>query len=156
NRKGSLVCLCARSAMTRSGQRYDWFRTRRDGGNGVEALRAALLRHAYSRHAHETYAVGVAEQGSQTFWHRSNHYPTRPGRRIPFEPFDLHDGHATNEAGVVYRMLYADTQRVDAVAAELGANGQLGFRAPLAWDRALAGAILAYARSIDAGDDALA
>lgn len=132
--------------------RHDWFRTRRDGGSGVEALRAGLLRHSYGRHAHATCAVGVAEAGSQTFRHGRSVYRTRPGSVLLFEPFDLHDGHATTEAGVVYRMLYPDPGQLEAAAREQGARGVIGFRAPLADDRALARAIFAYGRALDGGD----
>lgn len=137
-------------------RRGDWFRTRCDSDNGVETLQAALLRHAYGRHAHETHAIGVTEKGSQTFRHRGNTYRTHPGSVILFEPFDLHDGRATTAAGVVYRMLYLDPVRLDAAAAEEGSRGEIGFGAPMASDRALAAAILAYARTLDGNDDACA
>jgi AraC-like DNA-binding protein len=134
------------------GDRADWFRTRRDGENGVEALQAALLRHAYGRHAHETHAVGVAEQGSQTFHHRGSVHATWPGSVILFAPFELHDGHATTADGVVYRMLYLDAGRLEAAAAEAGLRGEIGFRAPVADDPALAAAILACARALEEHD----
>jgi AraC-like DNA-binding protein len=132
----------------------DWFRTRRDEQRGVEALRAGLHSHAYSRHAHETYAIGVTEAGSQSFWCRGVRHRTRPGSVILFAPLDLHDGHASTADGVVYRMLYLDAGLLDATAQERGRLA--GFRAAVAEHPPLAAAILRYAREIDGEEDALA
>jgi AraC-like DNA-binding protein len=132
----------------------NWFQTRRDESRGVEALRAGLKTHSYSRHAHETYAVGVTEAGSQSFWCRGIRHRTRPGSVILFAPLDLHDGHATTDEGVVYRMLYLDAIRLEAVARERGRLS--GFRAAVADHPPLAAAIRRYAGEIDRGDDALA
>ncbi|MFC7398624.1 AraC family ligand binding domain-containing protein [Chelatococcus sp. GCM10030263] len=132
----------------------DWFHTRRDEQRGVEALRAGLHSHAYSRHAHETYAIGVTEAGSQSFWCRGVRHRTRPGSAILFAPLDLHDGHASTSEGVIYRMLYLDAPRLEAAARE---RGRLtGFRAAVADHPPLAAAILRYAREVDRDDDVLA
>jgi AraC-like DNA-binding protein len=133
---------------------HDWFQTRRDEQRGVEALRAGLHSHSYSRHAHETYAIGVTEAGSQSFWCRGARHRTRPGSVILFAPLDLHDGHASTSDGVVYRMLYLDAIRLEAAARERGRL--VGFRAAVAEHPPLAAAILRYGREIDRDEDALA
>jgi len=138
----------------KSGVPQNWFCTRRDESRGVEALRAGLRTHSYSRHAHETYAIGVTEAGSQSFWCRGVRNRTRPGSVILFAPLDLHDGHATTDEGVVYRMLYLDAERLERAARERGRLS--GFRAAVADHLPLAAAILRYAREIDGGDDTLA
>src|SRR5207253_708751 len=86
--------------------RRDWFHVTHDAALGIEGLRAQLDTYAYGRHAHDTWAIGVCEAGSQTFTCRGARQRTRPGSVILFEPFDLHDGYATTGDGVVYRMLY--------------------------------------------------
>lgn len=134
----------------------DWFRTRRDDTRGAEALQAGLSRHAYGRHAHATYAVGFTERGSQSFWCRGARHRTQPGSVILFSPFDLHDGHATTDAGVVYRMLYLAPEPLSAALAELGPRHEIGFRDVVAEDPPLAAALFAYAHELDAGDDPFA
>ena len=89
--------LFARAAVKREMDR-NWFHLARDPALGIEGLQAKLDTYAYGRHAHETYAIGVCEAGSQTFTCRRRRHRTRPGSVILFEPFEQHDGHATTGA----------------------------------------------------------
>lgn len=114
---------------------------------GIERLRARFTRHAYDRHAHEAYAIGMTEEGSQTFTCRGKSHATEPGAIILFNPTELHDGHATTADGFTYRMLYVDVATVRGVlAGEVGDPEPLLDR-PLALDPATARLI---ARAYDA------
>ena len=109
----------------------EWIAFDADAATGIERLRARFTRYAYDRHAHETYAIGMTEEGSQTFTCRGESHATRPGAIILFNPTELHDGHATTADGFTYRMLYIDTATVRGVLA-----GEAGDPEPL-FDRSL-------------------
>ena len=116
----------------------EWVAFDADAATGIERLRARFTRHAYDRHAHEAYAIGMTEAGSQTFTCRGESHTTRPGAIILFNPTELHDGHATTADGFTYRMLYVDVATVRGIlAGEVGDPEPLLDR-PLAFDSATA------------------
>ncbi|MEQ9330735.1 AraC family transcriptional regulator [Thalassobaculum sp.] len=78
----------------------------RHGGTGVELLKARFGGHAYDRHAHDSYAIGVTLQGRQGFHHRGRRHVSTPGRIIAMNPDDAHDGEAAGDEGFTYWMLY--------------------------------------------------
>jgi hypothetical protein len=75
---------------------------------GMQRLRARFSGHAYDRHRHETYAVGLTEAGLQCFHYRGAARASTAGRVIVIHPDEAHDGHAGAPDGFAYRMLYAD------------------------------------------------
>lgn len=80
----------------------------RHAGSGVELLKARFAGHAYDRHAHGTYAIGVTLQGRQGFHHRGRRHVSTPGRIIAMNPDDAHDGAAAGDDGFTYWMLYPE------------------------------------------------
>lgn len=95
---------------------------------GLQRLRAGFSGHAYDRHRHETYAVGVTEAGLQCFHYRGAAWASTTGRVIVLYPDEVHDGHAGAPTGFVYSMLYLDPSLITA------ALGGLAF----AWRRRIA------------------
>jgi AraC-like DNA-binding protein len=85
--------------------------------SALQRLRAGFSGHAYNRHRHETYAVGVTEAGLQCFHYRGAAWASTTGRVIVLYPDEAHDGHAGAPAGFVYSMLYIDPSLI---AAALG------------------------------------
>lgn len=84
----------------------DWLTLRRDDDTGIESVHAHFRGHAYDPHDHDEMLVGVTQQGLQRFnCHRSLH-TSRPGRAILIEPGAVHDGHAPQDEGFTYGMLY--------------------------------------------------
>jgi AraC-like DNA-binding protein len=81
---------------------------------GLQRLRAGFSGHAYDRHRHETYAVGITETGLQCFHYRGAARASSAGRLIVIHPDEAHDGHAGAPSGFVYRMLYADPALIGA------------------------------------------
>jgi hypothetical protein len=75
---------------------------------GLQRLRAGFSGHAYDRHRHETYAVGVTEAGLQCFHYRGTARASTTGRVIVIYPDEVHDGHAGAPTGFVYSMLYVE------------------------------------------------
>jgi AraC-like DNA-binding protein len=108
----------------------EWVAYDADRTTGIERMRARFVHHAYDRHAHETYAIGMTEAGSQTFTCRGVRHATEPGAIMLFNPTDLHDGRATTGDGFIYRMLYVP---VAAVRRHLGREPV--FARPMAVDR---------------------
>lgn len=126
----------------------EWVTLGLDRRFGVERLRAHFTAHCYERHAHETYAIGLTEQGSQSFHCRGVKHSTRPGSIITFNPTEIHDGHATDADGFLYRMLYVAPETVAAVLDDAGIRPPwaLAFPDILSEDPALAALI---ARAVD-------
>jgi AraC-like DNA-binding protein len=81
---------------------------------GLQRLRAGFSGHAYDRHRHETYAVGVTEAGLQCFHYRGAAQASTAGWVIVIHPDEAHDGHAGAPSGFAYRMLYADPALIGA------------------------------------------
>ena len=75
---------------------------------GLQRLRAGFSGHAYDRHRHETYAIGVTETGLQCFHYRDTAQASTTGRVIVIHPDEPHDGHAGAPEGFAYRMLYVN------------------------------------------------
>ena len=112
----------------------EWIAFDADAATGIVRLRARFTRHAYDRHAHETFAIGMTEAGSQTFTCRGVRHATRPGAIMLFNPTELHDGRATTAEGFTYRMLYVEVATVRrSLAGEVGDPEPL-FDRPMALD----------------------
>ena len=86
---------------------------------GLQRLCARFSGHAYDRHRHETYAVGVTEAGLQCFHYRGAAWASTTGQVIVLYPDEVHDGHAGAPTGFVYSMLYVDPLLI---AAALGSR----------------------------------
>jgi len=81
---------------------------------GLQRLRAGFSGHAYDRHRHETYAVGITEAGLQCFNYRGVARASTAGRVIVIHPDEAHDGHAGAPRGFAYQMLYVDPALIGA------------------------------------------
>lgn len=86
----------------------DQVRFWRHPGTGIELLQARFGGHAYDRHAHDTYAIGVTLFGRQGFRHRGRQHVSTAGTIIAMNPDDAHDGGAVDDGGFGYWMLYPD------------------------------------------------
>jgi len=106
----------------------------------VELLRARYITHTFCRHTHETYAIGVIEQGAEAFDCRGNHFVAPAGSIALINPGEVHTGHAADQAtGWTYRMLYPDVSLLQRAASELGQQQAIPyFSNPVIQDRPLA------------------
>ncbi len=123
----------------------NWVDLRRDAASGIESLRAHFTGHAYDPHWHDSYLIGVTEQGVQQFHSRRKQHQSRPGTVFMLEPEELHDGDAINPQGFTYRMLYLSPLQVQQQLTPLLAEGpeqrELSFAATLRDDLPLAYAV---------------
>lgn len=123
----------------------NWIELAQDRETGIETLRAHFTGHAYDPHWHDSYLVGVTEQGVQQFTCRRQRHASTPGQVFLLEPGEVHDGDAPTEDGFTYRMLYLDPQwissEVSALFEDAPDHHQPGFAATLSQDPRLASAI---------------
>ncbi|BAN48037.1 AraC family transcriptional regulator [Metapseudomonas resinovorans] len=138
----------------------DWIHVRRDQDTGIESLHAHFQGHAYDPHDHDELLVGVTFQGVQQFnCHKAVHTST-PGSAMLIEPGALHDGHAPDEEGFTYGMLYIPQAYVSGMTERLGlgdaSNLQAAFQHTLSDDAQLIGAIHQAFLAIHNGEGRLA
>ncbi|PTU02657.1 AraC family transcriptional regulator, partial [Pseudomonas sp. HMWF031] len=121
---------------------HNWIALAQDADTGIETLRAQFEGHAYDPHWHDSYLVGVTEQGVQQFNCRRARHQSTPGKVFLIEPGDIHDGEAPTDDGFTYRMLYLDPRwlqrELAAVFDKAPDHGQLSFANTLATDARLA------------------
>ena len=117
---------------------------------GVDLLAARYVRHAFSRHSHDTYAIGVVLDGVEEFAHGGSTERAPAGQMPLVNPGVVHTGHAGTPHGWTYRVLYPSVALVAEVAAELGAPpGTPAFAAPVIADRHAARLLLAAHRAAE-------
>jgi AraC-like DNA-binding protein len=92
-----------------------WHNTRLD----VELLQASYVHHAYPRHSHDYYVIGVIEEGLQSFSHQGAKHFTPAGGVILINPGAVHTGEPADEKGFRMRCLYPTAAHMQAAAAEL-------------------------------------
>ena len=123
----------------------DWLQLQHDKETGIESVQAHFRGHAYDAHDHDEMLVGITLQGVQRFHCRSALHTSQPGRVILIEPGAVHDGHAPEEQGFTYSMLYLPQPWVNTALIARGGNDvsqlQATFRDTLTDDRQLASAI---------------
>ena len=120
----------------------NWIELSQDVDTGIESIRAHFEGHAYDPHWHDSYLVGVTEQGVQQFNCRRARHQSTPGKVFMLEPGDIHDGEAPTEDGFTYRMLYLDpqwlTREISTLFDKAPDHGELGFAHTLTTDATLA------------------
>lgn len=120
----------------------NWIELKQDATSGIETVRAHFEGHAYDPHWHDSFLVGITEQGLQQFNCRRQQHNSTPGKVFLLEPGDIHDGTAPEAGGFTYRTLYLDPRWLDrelrSQFEEAPDNAQLSFAATLADDPRLA------------------
>ena len=134
-RPGGLERSCAATAP-------GWIASSRPTG-GVELLRAWFAGPAYSKHRHDTYAIGTTDSGVQVFDYRGAARASLPGQVVVLHPDEVHDGRAGTEDGFGYRIVYVEPAHIAAALRGIcGRPGPLPFvREPVSADARLARAV---------------
>ncbi len=125
---------------------------------GVEALTARFYGHVYDRHFHDGYAIGVTDDGVQTFHARGRVHRSTRGMVIAFAPGEPHDGEAGDTTGFAYRMVYLPERLVVDLLSE-GAERPASpphFPDPLLDAPAIARAVATTVRVVEQADDPIA
>lgn len=137
----------AGEGLERSCRGRDWVQGRAPTG-GVELLEAWFEGYAFTRHRHDTYAIGLTRAGVQAFDYRGRVERSLPGDVVVLHPDEPHDGRAGADGGFGYRIVYVEPARIaEAVRAISGRSSPLPFvREPVSRNRKLAGAVTAAFR----------
>ncbi|MFL9922721.1 AraC family transcriptional regulator [Herbaspirillum lusitanum] len=94
-----------RGSVERNAAAGDWI-SRSPQQGSVERIEAFFHGHGYAPHRHDTYAIGRTLAGVQSFSYRRNVRHSLPGYTIVLHPDELHDGRASTDEGIRYRMVY--------------------------------------------------
>lgn len=115
---------------------------------GVDLMRARFVRHAFGRHSHPTFAIGVVERGLERLRIGDRTEYVGPGGLVLINPDVVHTGAPAMTGGWAYRVLYPPAQ----LLAELTGAASPWFAEPLVDDRDAAAAVLAAHRAAEQGD----
>ncbi|MDX3878172.1 AraC family transcriptional regulator [Achromobacter denitrificans] len=123
---------------------------------GVQAV-AAHSRHAFARHTHEQFGIGVIRQGAQVSHSGRGQVQAGPGHVITVNPGEVHDGAPLGDGVRAWQMLYLDPEVVADAADALRAGGRAyEFEHPAQDHPALARDVLALYAQATAGAAPLA
>lgn len=123
------------------------------GWGSLDLLRARYVRHRFSRHAHQSFALGVIESGTLAFNYRGEKVLAPAGMINLAFPGEPHNGHGIDARGWAYRMFYLDPEIIREAAAQI-----LDYRRELPFvghgalnDPRLAGLIRSFHRDLETG-----
>lgn len=102
-----------------------WSALRHDPDLRLDSLQAHFTHHAFTRHWHDYYVIGLVEDGAQTFWCRRATHTTPRGGLILINPGEAHTGEPADRRGFSYRALYPTAEHLAPLMAELGRPGEL-------------------------------
>lgn len=103
----------------------DWSVLHHDADLRLDALQARFTAHAFARHWHDYYVIGLVVDGAQSFWCRRATYTTPRGGLILINPGEAHTGEAAGATGFAYRALYPTNAHMAQVMTELGQPDEL-------------------------------
>lgn len=109
-------------------------------------MEACFSGQAFSRHRHDTYAIGITVKGVQSFDYRGATRHSQPGQLFILHPDEPHDGRAGDGAAFRYRTAYIAPSHIQTV---LGGR-RLPFVADgVSGDAKMAGAVLALVGDLE-------
>jgi AraC-like DNA-binding protein len=97
----------------------EWARSWHDPDLDLRLLHAYYINHAYPRHSHDYYVVGLVDAGRQSFLHEGRRHVTPPGGVILINPGAVHTGEAAAAEGFHLRCLYPTVAQMQAAAFDL-------------------------------------
>jgi AraC-like DNA-binding protein len=130
---------------------------RADDIGDIELLHARYINYSFARHTHEGAAVGVIEDGAESFYYRGAIHTAPLGHIVVFNPNEAHTGQGADERGWRFRMFYLDSRLLQQAAAELsGRHGEIPvFPQPTINDPEAAAMLRNLHTSLEAGGSAL-
>ncbi|GAA3612943.1 AraC family transcriptional regulator [Nonomuraea rosea] len=119
---------------------------------GVDLMRARFTGDRFGRHSHDTYAIGVVEDGVEEIAFPEGARCTGAGEIVMIDPGVVHTGRARTPDGWSYRVLYPRPAQIEAIAADAGARGGLpSFPVRAVADARAAGLLLSAHRAAEQG-----
>jgi AraC-like DNA-binding protein len=123
---------------------------RLNGLGRMQLMRARFVRKAFTRHGHETFALGVVQSGSEEIWFRDGVERIGPGGVVFINPEVIHTGVAL-AGGWRYRVLYPAAEVMRELA---GSRGTPSFRQRVSYDE-LAARLIVRAHVAAESEDTL-
>lgn len=134
----------------------DWARFMPGPMEGVTLMKAHFQDHAFERHSHETFSIGLTHAGVQTFHCGGSLHASLPGDLILFNPDQAHDGQRGAPEGFGYSILYVPAEVVAECAdKEAGMRLPRHFRQPVVRDASLARRFMHALAALDHGKESL-
>ncbi|MBA3869414.1 MAG: AraC family transcriptional regulator [Anaerolineae bacterium] len=126
-------------------------------GSPLESLTATYITHAFGRHTHEGFAIGVIERGAETFYYRGAIHVAPAGSVVVVSPDELHTGQSATDYGWSYRMVYPAADLLARIASDIAGQprGIPYFTAPVVYDDALFTALRAAHIALERSHSAL-
>lgn len=90
---------------------------------GLEVSRVRANSHAFPRHAHDYYSIGLMEHGGGYYLDQRDDCFISPGEIALINPGQVHTGVPPRGMRNGYRMLYVDTEWMRRLAADLSLQG---------------------------------
>jgi len=108
---------------------------------GITLMQASFADHAFERHSHDCFAIGVTTYGIQRFRCKGQRYDSRVGDLVLFNPDEDHDGAPGSADGFRYLLWYVPAAFVrSCLDRDAGLRGTPYFAAPQSTDRRMAAA----------------
>jgi len=74
---------------------------------GLEVLEARFVTYSFDRHTHDTFAIGVIDEGAATLWSQGSTLVAPRGAALVVPPAQVHTGGRYRDAAILsYRMIY--------------------------------------------------
>jgi len=127
------------------------FQLLRSGMPGVEVV-AADSAHAFGRHTHDEFGIGLIERGAQKSASGRGVVEAGAGDMITVNPGEVHDGKPFDSTGRRWRMLYMAPERVLDAARDVTPGVNFEFTAPVIRDRVLVARFAALFDGVTAGE----
>lgn len=90
------------------------------GTEGVELLQAKISSYAFEPHYHETFGLGIIDQGLERFRYRGSEHLVGCGGLVLMNPEELHTGESAQEGGWQYRMIYLHPDTIEQLTGDQG------------------------------------
>src|ERR1044071_8260498 len=112
--------------------------------NHLTMLRATYTTYAYKRHFHDYFAIGVIEDGVQTFSCNASQYVNPAGGIFIIQPGEAHDGQSATENSFTYSAFYPQVDDLQRISDEMGTKSAAlpAFNQAVIQDKALAKRLL--------------
>jgi AraC-like DNA-binding protein len=123
---------------------------------GLEFLSARFVRHAYALHSHETFVIGVVEDGTASFWCGGQRHDSPAGTLMLINPGEPHTGQPSAAGGYRYSMIYPDPALFSVALRDDRAGRRVVFPQRVIRDRGVAAGIRALHRATQEADSSLA
>ena len=126
--------------------------------DNLEVLKALFYRHAYGRHFHEGYALGVILKGSETYACNKKTNVAPQGSVVIVNPGEIHDGQASDtRKGWGYFMIYPRLPLVQKALRQMEMDhlGLPDFPDSVIFDKNYAELLVDFMGSVEEGDSHL-